>query len=361
MKIQIPSKRLKGLIEKMGTVTRSRAPMPVLTHILLHAQGSTLRATGTNLDATCVESADCEVLTEGSALMSIDKFRGFLENSEEIVEIEYSEDGKGRVAKLSLGKFNKKGKCLPVEEFPGMKQPDEKTGILMPGDVLLGALDAVSSMACKGESIKSCVNFNFSEEGRMRVNATDGRRVASLVIKTPEKLPDFNLPRSACEAIAKVLPEGEDISIFSDGKLVQLQWSSGSFTSKLFDGTYFNVLSIIKVVYDPAVKWNAAPKATIPGALARVCENHQHHKVVLHSKAGLMKIVTDAGHTDYAEDVVAINGEGFEKCCLNGQYFIDAIKACPTEKISIAYAGGKQFLMKSADDLWISVIALAHL
>ncbi|HEY9348398.1 MAG TPA: DNA polymerase III subunit beta, partial [Inquilinus sp.] len=108
---------LKGLSHVQSVVER-RNTIPILSNILLRAEGGALRLTATDMDLEIVESVPAEIQAPGGttapAHTLYDIVRKLPDGSQ--VEIETNPDG-GSLT-LRAGRSNFRLGCLPVEDFP---------------------------------------------------------------------------------------------------------------------------------------------------------------------------------------------------------------------------------------------------
>src|SRR5690606_32444853 len=176
MKLTIETKTLSAALSKVASVIENRNTIPVLSNVLLQAEGDTLRIEGTDLDATMSVSVPATIQQEGgetvSAKLLADIVRK-LAGGECTLE---SADGH-MVVKSGRSRF--KLATLPVEDWPSISYTPARYGYTIPAVELKEALESVA-IAMSSEESRYYLNgvFMHSHNGRLRFVATDGHRLA---------------------------------------------------------------------------------------------------------------------------------------------------------------------------------------
>jgi DNA polymerase-3 subunit beta len=166
----------------LGSVS-SKSPLPLLSCVLIEADKSGLRVTGTDLDVTTSAYVPCTVKTPGKAAVSARHFNDVIKKlsrgslvlaaSDSQCEVRYG-DGKG------WSKFPTQD---PVD-FPRIPELKADTTITLEGDAL-SRLIARSGYAASTEETRPQLNGVLLQgaEDRVTFVATDGHRLARSIRK----------------------------------------------------------------------------------------------------------------------------------------------------------------------------------
>src|SRR3990167_10474246 len=108
---------LKALAHCQGIVER-RNTVPILSHLLLEAHGSSLKITATDLEISFIESIPAHIKTPGSTTVSAHLFFDVIRKLPDGAEIELNVSEDGAYLHLRSGRSSYNFSCLPVIDFP---------------------------------------------------------------------------------------------------------------------------------------------------------------------------------------------------------------------------------------------------
>lgn len=243
MKLTIETKTLSAALSKVASVIENRNTIPVLSNVLLQAEGDALRIEGTDLDATMSVTVPATIQDEGgetvSAKLLADIVRK-LAGGECTLE---SADGH-MVVKSGRSRF--KLATLPVEDWPSISYTPARDGYTIPAVELKEALESVA-IAMSSEESRYMLNgvFMHSHNGRLRFVATDGHRLAlrDSIPCTAEG--GIIIPRKAIHEAVKLCGGADDVAVSYSDASVSFEVEGARLQSKLIDATYPDYQRII--------------------------------------------------------------------------------------------------------------------
>lgn len=243
MKLTIETKKLSAALSKVQSVIESRNTIPVLSNVLLQAQGDTLRIEGTDLEVTMSVTAPASISEEGgetvSAKLLADIVRK-LPGTECTLE---TSDGHMLV---KSGRSRFKLATLPVEDWPSISYMPPRYGYTIPAVELKDALESVA-IAMSSEESRYYLNgvFMHSHNGRLRFVATDGHRLALRDSIPCTSEGGIIIPRKAIHEAVKLCGGADDVAVSYSESAISFEVEGARLQSKLIDATYPDYQRII--------------------------------------------------------------------------------------------------------------------
>ena len=240
MKLLVPRDELKEAVAGLGKVINPRAPVAVLSHIHIHAEGDTLSMTATDLTktATYVVQGAGSVSSAGSAIVPFDALQSILKSAQgPVVEIETTGANEVSLGCSVSGHTASRRVATPdVADWPELP----KAPATMPVDArILDHIRQAAVFASKDETrqVLKSVFIDVSDKKCHRVVGCDSRRLAA-----------FNSVQIPLEE-SIVVPTGKflvwnklagDVRIGADKdrEVFTLEVGAWTYTSKLTTGEY---------------------------------------------------------------------------------------------------------------------------
>ncbi|MDG1891142.1 MAG: DNA polymerase III subunit beta, partial [Verrucomicrobiota bacterium] len=235
MKITITKEELLRGLQSVQNVINPRTTLPVLSNVLLVAEGDHLVLTATDLDVTVSCTVKAEVENAGKVTLPAKKIFGIVRELS-TPEIELDVDEKN-ICSLHAGASFAKIVGLNANEFPPIPRFEEKNKVSISQERLRGMLRK-TSYAVSSEESRYVLNgiFVIIKEFKLTMVATDGRRLA-LVEEELEETPDiqvqFIVPTKAINELNRLLGDGGTVDL-------QFQENQASFYLKGDNG--FSIL-----------------------------------------------------------------------------------------------------------------------
>ncbi len=346
MKLAIErSALLKGLGHVQSVVER-RNTIPILSNILLEADGSQLRLTATDLELSMVETLPASVSQPGATTVQALTFYEIARKLPDGAQIELATEDATSMA-IAAGRSNFKLACLPREDFPVMTDGE------MPHQFTVGAETAkrlieTTRFAMSTEETRHYLNgiylhvFDADGSRMLRAVSTDGHRLAKVDVTCPpgaEELPGIIIPRKAVGEIAKLADSGaEELTIGLSEAKIRVAAGPATLTSKLIDASYPDYQRVIPKANDKAM---TVGRDEILAGVERVATlaSDKTRAVKFHLEGDMLELLVsnpDAGSAK-EELEVEFGGEALE-VGFNSRYLTDILGQVEGDNVEIKFA-----------------------
>src|SRR6478672_1091874 len=134
MKLTVGKDQLMNGLQAVQNVVSTRTTLPILSNVLLRAEGDRLSLTATDLDVTISCSVAAEVKRQGASTLPVKRLSGITrELTSPEIDLEVDEKN---VCSLQSGSSFYRLNGLPAEEFPPQPQFAEKKRLSVPQEKL---------------------------------------------------------------------------------------------------------------------------------------------------------------------------------------------------------------------------------
>jgi DNA polymerase III subunit beta len=252
MRLTIERSTLLKALNHVASVVEKRTTIPILTHVLLHAEDDQLQLKATDLDIEIVETVKAETTARGGATVSAHMLYDIVRKLPEGAEIGLASGAdEGRLL-LTTGHARFSLAALPASDFPDLGASPMTHGFDMRAKDLAKLIEK-TRFAISTEETRYYLNGIFlhsvgdGEQGVLRAVATDGHRLAQVDSPLPpgaEGMPGVIVPRKTVAEVLKLIGDLDgDVRVeLSPNKIrLTIEPSGGKsvlFTSKLIDGSF---------------------------------------------------------------------------------------------------------------------------
>ncbi|SON53543.1 DNA polymerase III subunit beta [Hartmannibacter diazotrophicus] len=360
MRVTLERTHLLKSLNHVHRVVERRNTIPILSNVLLRAEGGDLQLEATDLDLDALETVPAMVETPGAttvpAHMFYDIVRKLPDGSQ--VSLETAPDGAAMTILSGRSRFQLQ--MLPESDFPDITAGEFTHRFTLPSKDLRKLIDR-TQFAISTEEIRYYLNgiyFHTVEtpEGmKFRAVATDGHRLAQTNIPAPEGaagMPGIIVPRKTVGEIQKLLEEPEvEATVELSTTKIRLTVGNVVLTSKLIDGTFPDYGRVIPQGNDKELR---VEKADFADAVDRVStissERGRAVKLTLSEGKMVLTVVnpdsgsaTEEVHVEYDADPLDI---GF-----NARYLLDITSQLSSETAVFKLADpGSPTLIQESDD-----------
>lgn len=264
MKFKINRDHFSNGLQQVLNVVGSKATMPILSNVLIEADGETISLTTTNLDLGICTTIKANVETPGAITLPVKRLATIvkeLPNSD--VKVEASANNQ---VKIASGGSNFKIMGISREEFPALPEFSDDRSFTIEQGVLSSMIKSVAYAQSSDETryMLNGVYFNFTEaeegeeSGKLSLVATDGRRLAK--IDNDMEVGDglsgsLILPAKTVSELTRLLDKGETLKIAFNDRRVAFQIHTKDeddgfvgdihLVSKVVEGNYPNYQQVI--------------------------------------------------------------------------------------------------------------------
>jgi DNA polymerase-3 subunit beta len=342
MNLTISKEQILIGLQAVQNVVGSRTTLPILSNVLLRAEGDRLEFTATDLDVTVACSVEAKVKKPGSSTVPVKKLFGIvreLNGSELDLEV----DDKN-VCVIRSGPSFYKINGLAADEFPPPPKFKEDKNVKLPQETLKSMLRK-SSFAISTDESRYVLNgiFISFKDHKMTMVATDGRRLA-LVDEEAEisekSQGEFIVPAKAVNELNRLLQDKGEVEIkFTDNQaaftLKDDKGSSVLVVTKLIEGNYPNYRQVIP---GEAKERIALVRDEFLHALRRaeIMTSEKSNSVKLTFTKNKLEITANSPEVGEAKESLAINYKGKDLAiAFNPKYVIDPLNALDNDEVFI--------------------------
>ncbi len=340
MKLTISKEQLLQGLQAVQNIVSTRTTLPVLSNVLLRAEGNRLDLTATDLDVSISSAVEATVETPGAVTLPAKKLFGIVRELPS-PQIELEVDDKN-VCRIVAGASYYKINGLAAEEFPPQPKFAENRRIVLPQDKLKSLLRKTSFAISTDES-RFVLNgiFMSLNDHKITLVATDGRRLA--LAEEEVDVPagsqgECIVPSKAINELVRLLATQSDVEIkFTDNQVAfNLSGANGFSTliiSKLIDGNYPNYRQVI-----PPESKERIPlvREELLQALRRaeIMTSEKSNSVKLSFGKNKLEVTANTPEIGEARESMAVNYKGDDiAIAFNPVYLMDPLKALDNDEV----------------------------
>ncbi len=259
MRVTLEQSNLMRSLGHVHRVVERRNTIPILSNVLLKADGNTLHLKATDLDLEIFEKTPANVEQAGATTVPAYMLYEIVRKLPGGSEVMLSVDGEGSTLRITSGRSNFTLQMLPVEDFPDISAGEFSHSFSMATGEVRKLIEH-TQFAISTEETRYYLNGIYlhcvEEEGQelLRAVATDGHRLARSQTTAPDGasgMPGIIVPRKTVGEIQRLVedPDAAVLIELSDAK-IRLSVGETVLTSKLIDGTFPDYNRVIPVGND---------------------------------------------------------------------------------------------------------------
>ena len=342
MNLTISKDQIINGLQAVQNVVSTRTTLPILSNVLLRADGNRLEFTATDLDVTIASSVEAKVLQSGASTVPVKKLFGIVrELSNPEIEIEVDEK---HVCTIRSGSSFYKINGLNADEFPPLPQFKEDKKVVLPQEKVKGMMKKTSFAISTDES-RYVLNgiFISLKDHKMTMVATDGRRLALVdeeVDVADTSHGEFILPAKTVNELNRLLGDKGEVELrYAENQasftLKDDKGGSILIVSKLIEGNYPNYRQVIPAETKERV---GLGREEFLHALRRaeIMTSEKSNSVKLSFTKNKLEITANSPEVGEAKETLAINYKGIEMAiAFNPKYVIDPLNALTEDEVFI--------------------------
>jgi len=342
MNLTISKEQIMNGLQAVQNVVSNRTTLPILSNVLLRAEGDKLELTATDLDVTIACSVEAKVKKPGASTVPVKKLFGIvreLGNSEIDLEV----DDKN-VCSIRSGASFYKINGLSADEFPPMPKFKEDKKVELPQEKIRGMMKKTSFAISTDES-RYVLNgiFISLKDHKMTMVATDGRRLAMVdeeVDVSEKSQGEFIAPAKAVNELNRLLQDKGTVEVrYTDNQasftLKDEKNGSVLIVSKLIEGNYPNYRQVIPTEVKERI---SLVREEFLHALKRaeIMTSDKSNSVKLTFGKNNLAITANSPEVGEARESIAINYKGKEMAiAFNPKYMIDPLNSLANDEVFI--------------------------
>jgi DNA polymerase III subunit beta len=342
MNLTIAKDQIINGLQAVQNVVSTRTTLPILSNVLMRAEGERLEFTATDLDVSIACSVEAKVKKPGASTVPVKKLFGIvreLNNSEIDLEV----DEKNTCSIRSGASFYKIN-GLNAEEFPPQTKFKEEKKVVLPQETVR-AMMKKTSFAISTDESRYVLNgiFISLKDHKMNMVATDGRRLAMVdeeVDLSEKSEGEFIVPAKAVNELGRLLQDKGEVEIrYSDNQ--------ASFTLK--DDKGFSILIVTKLIEGNYPNYRQVIPSEVKERISLIREEFLHAlkraEIMTSEKSNSVKlsfgknnlaITANSPEVGEARESIAINYKGKEMAiAFNPKYLIDPLNALANDEVFV--------------------------
>jgi len=340
MNLTVAKDQIINGLQAVQNVVGVRTTLPILSNVLIRAEGDRLEFTATDLDVTVACAVEAKIKKGGATTVPVKKLFGIIRELNN-PEIEIEVDDKNTCSVRSGASFYKIN-GLSAEEFPPLPKFKEDKKVVLPQEKIRGMLKKTSFAISTDES-RYVLNgiFISLKEHKLTMVATDGRRLALVdeeVDVSEKSQGEFIVPAKAVGELSRLLTDKGEVEIrYTDNQASFTLKDDKGFSiliiSKLIEGNYPNYRQVIP----PETKERVAlQREEFLHALKRaeIMTSDKSNSVKLAFTKNNLAITANSPEVGEARESLAINYKGKEMAiAFNPKYMIDPLNALTNDEV----------------------------
>ncbi len=340
MKLTITKEQLINGLQAVQNIVGSRTTLPVLSNVLLQAEGDRLVLTTTDLDVSIICSVEAKVAQPGAATVPVKKFFGITRELP-TPEIDLEIDDRN-VCHLQSGASYYKINGLSADEFPPIPRLGEEKKVLLPQEKIKGMLRKTSFAISLDEARYVLNGIFFSiKEHKITMVATDGRRLALAEeeVEVPsESQGDFIVPTKAINELNRLLQTTGNIEVKcavnqAAFNLIDEKGGSILLLTKLIEGSYPNYRQVIPTETKERIPLS---REELLQALRRAefMTSEKSNSVKVSFTKNNLSITANSPEVGEGRESLAVNYQGKDiAIAFNPGFLMDPLKALDNDEV----------------------------
>src|SRR5690606_31368302 len=366
MQLSIARSALLKALNHVQSVVDRRNTIPILSNVLLSAQGDSLKLTATDLDIEISESASAEVERGGQTTAPANYLYDFVRKLPDGSAVKLDVNGDDPRLFISAGKSRLHLPILPAGDFPSMPSDGFETKFeVEPTE--LGRLIDKTRFAISTEETRYYLNGIFlhtvdADGAKLRAVATDGHRLALADHPAPKGatgMPGVIVPRKTINELKRLLDDASDlVEISVSPQKIRFALGDAVLTSKLIDGSFPEYARVIPKNNSKKLKIDNKAFAEAVDRVATVSAERSRSVRLALDKDKITLTVNNPDAGVATEDLAADYRDDALEIGFNARYLLDVAQQIEGESavIELADSGSPTLVRDEADDAALYVL-----
>lgn len=366
MEVKIDREELLKSVSRVQSIVERRSNMPILSTILLTADGGSLCLSATDLEIGFQETLEGKIESEGSVAVSGRKLFEILKESKG--SYFHIKEKENNWVFLTDGGARFELACLASDEYPAFVEPEGAVMVEVEGDVLAEMVDkTIYAVTAEEAGFKLSGVFaeNVDVEGEkfLRMVSTDGHRLA-MIDKAIGMLESLDIgvgvmiPKKGMNELSKFASEGGPVQIGFKEKSCVVKKENAFLVMRLLEAKFPDYHAVIPEKEKFKLELNRIGfLEAMRKMLILSSERYRAVKITLdNNKMELLSTNPDIGEAQ--ENIeVEYKGERLE-AGFNPRYFIDVLNAMESEIVTLGFVDNSKpcVLKGEADEGFLGLI-----
>lgn len=350
MKVSIERAALLKAMSRAQGVVERRTTIPILSNVLIEAEGDKVSFRATDLDIEILESLPAMVEQAGATTIPAHTLHEIARKLPDGAMISLTEEpGEGRL-QVSAGRAQFTLPTLPKEDFPVMASSEYDVNYAITSPILRRLFEK-ANFAISTEETRYYLNgiylHTIEEDGsKLRAVATDGHRLARIDTDLPPGAagaPGVIVPRKTVGELRKLLENDEaQINVSVSETKIRFAAEGLTLTSKVIDGTFPDYTRVIPQGNTKRLEVDAAEFAKTVDRVSTVSAERSR-AVKLSLEEDRLTLSVNAPDSGSATDEVAVaySDEAME-IGFNAKYLLEIASQVDHENAVMMFNGPRR-------------------
>ncbi|MCT4655498.1 MAG: DNA polymerase III subunit beta [Cohaesibacter sp.] len=361
MKVTLERANLLKSLNHVHRVVERRNTIPILSNVLLKAEGGDLIFKATDLDLEVLETAPAMVETAGATTVPAHMLHDIVKKLPDGSQVTLETNEEQSNLSIDAGRSHFTLQVLPVTDFPDITAGDFSHTFSIPAMDIKKLIDH-TQFAISTEETRYYLNgiyvhtLDMDGTTLLRAVATDGHRLAQAQLPAPAGsagMPGIIIPRKTVSEVQKLIEDPESaIAIELSEAKIRMRIGSVVLTSKLIDGTFPDYERVIPKGNDKILKVENTLFAQAVDRVSTV-SNERGRAVKLSLEAGRLVLTVSNPDSGTATDELAVqyDAEPME-IGFNARYLLDITNQLDSEsaQFSLADSGSPTLIQEEGKE-----------
>ncbi|WP_417465888.1 DNA polymerase III subunit beta [Kordiimonas sp.] len=346
MKVTIERNSLLKTLGHVQSVVERRNTIPILSNVMIEADGDMVSMTATDLDIAIIERTGASVAQGGAITVPAHTLFDIVRKLPDGAEVELTAEENDRlIVKAGRSRFTLA--CLDKEDFPVMSEGDMPHRFELAAAELKRLIDK-ARFAISTEETRYYLNGIYlhvatTEDGStLRAVATDGHRLAQVEQDVPDGaagMPGIIIPRKTVGEIRKLIDEVEgNIQISLSDTKIRFAYDGAVITSKLIDGTFPDYSRVIPKGNDKMLEMDCRLFAEGTDRVSTISSDKTRSVKLSLAKDTLTLSVNSPDSGTATEELAASYGADALEIGFNSRYLLDILAQVEGETVQVFLA-----------------------
>ncbi|MDD5747520.1 MAG: DNA polymerase III subunit beta [Actinomycetota bacterium] len=335
MIVSVSRENLNRLVQTSLRAVSTRVTMPVLTGLLMRAEGKELTVAGTDLEMSIRVNCEANIEEEGLTVVSGRLIGDIVKNVEGESLLLRTEE-KYLVIKSTSGEFRLR-EMLP-EDFPQVTEWDQGEALKVSGNDFTRGVQQTARASSNDEKrpvLTGTLMEKDSQEGLMRLVSTDSYRLSMREIKVDGSMAawdDSIVPSRALSEVSRICGASNvDVQLKTIGKVAVFSLDETVVSTRLIEGQFPNYKQLVPSGGKTVV--NIQKEAALQAIKRAIIFGHNLRVEVGEDRLSIMAETPEVGNS--SEVIPAsVEGDGIV-VGFNGSYLVEGIGAVDGENVLI--------------------------
>ncbi|TBW39190.1 DNA polymerase III subunit beta [Siculibacillus lacustris] len=350
MRVTVERAQLVKSLAHVHRVVERRNTIPILSNVLIRAEGGELKLKATDLDIEISESVPAMVEEPGATTVPAHMIHDIVRKLPDGAQVELATRPDGATLDIRSGRSKFALQILPESDFPDLTAGTFSHSFTLPAADLKRLVDR-TWFAISTEETRYYLNgifFHTVEVGgdlRFRAVATDGHRLAQAEVVAPhgsEGMPGVIVPRKTVGEIQKLVEDpGAVVRVELSDSKIRLTFAPAAerddasagivLTSKLIDGTFPDYGRVIPQGNDKELKVDCRDFATAVDRVSTISSERGRAVKLTVGDGRLILSVTNPDSGSASEELAVEYDDDTLDIGFNSRYLLDIASQLETE------------------------------